>query len=104
MGHQIFRFVENGATRATLRAPLDCPAETLRWAQKEIQRDLQTYADAPPPSYLQQARALGRTVSEAVDARVRARVYREPTKAYREHLIDVLHDDPELAAAYRDGV
>ena len=102
MGHQIVRFVENGATRATLRAPLDYPVETLRWAQKEIQRDLKTYADAP--SYLQQARALGRTVSEAVDARVRARVYREPTKAYREHLLDVLHDDPELAAAYRDGV
>ena len=54
-------------------------------------------------SYLQQSLALGRTVAEAVDGKVRARQFAYPARSYKECLIDVLHEDEELARAYRDS-
>jgi hypothetical protein len=105
MNHRVVRFVQDGRALAYLQIPPDCPSAVVARAEKLVAEDLKTYTAPPPPkSYLEMALALGRSVSEAVDARVRARVFAEPTKAYREHLLDVLHDDPELAAAYRDGV
>jgi hypothetical protein len=92
MNHKVIKYVEDGDTKASLQIPLNCPAAIVGWAKAKAEEDLKVYANTPPRSYLQQALELGRSISEAVDAKVRASVFAEPTRTYREHLVDVLRE------------
>jgi hypothetical protein len=94
--NQVYRFVQHDQVVAELAAPLDCPPDVLHWAGRAIERDVRTHAQAAP-GYLQDALALGREPpAQCVDALTRARMYRQPERSYREHMIDVLGSDAEL--------
>jgi hypothetical protein len=97
---RVLRLIQNGVATATLTVPEGVPGHVVAWAQAKVAADL---AQAAPKSYLETAHALGRTTAQAVDARVRALRFEQPSRTYKECLALVLDADLELKEAYRDS-